>query len=82
MCRLIKEEKMCLDVVSGGELYTAHKSGFPMEHIFFHGNNKTREEVEMGVEYGVGKFVVDNFYELDLLEEICERERQSTGNIF
>ena len=74
MCRLIKEEKMCLDVVSGGELYTAHKSGFPMEHIFFHGNNKTREEVEMGVEYGVGKFVVDNFYELDLLEEICERE--------
>lgn len=74
MCKLIKEEKMCLDVVSGGELYTAYKSGFPMENIFFHGNNKTREEVEMGVEYGVGKFVVDNFYELDLLEEICERE--------
>ena len=74
MCRLIKEEKMCLDVVSGGELYTAHKSGFPMENIFFHGNNKTREEVEMGVEYGVGKFVVDNFYELDLLEEICEEK--------
>lgn len=74
MCKLIKEEKMCLDVVSGGELYTAYKSGFPMENIFFHGNNKTREEVEMGVKYGVGKFVVDNFYELELLEEICEKE--------
>ena len=42
MYRLCKEEKMGVDVVSGGELYTALKAGFPPEKIFFHGNNKTK----------------------------------------
>ncbi len=67
MCNLIKEENLCLDVVSGGELYTAHKANFPMENILFHGNNKTIDEIKMGIELGVGRFVVDNFYELDEL---------------
>lgn len=74
MCKLIDEEGLYLDVVSGGELYTAYKSNFPMERILFHGNNKTVDEIEMGIELGVGRFVVDNFYELDLIEKICERE--------
>ncbi|MDR0879161.1 MAG: diaminopimelate decarboxylase [Clostridioides sp.] len=74
MCKIIEEENMCLDVVSGGELYTANKANFPMDKIFFHGNNKTREEISMGIEFGVGRFVVDNFYELDLIEEICEEK--------
>lgn len=73
MCQLIKEENLYLDVVSGGELYTAYRSQFPMEKILFHGNNKTIDEIEMGIKLGVGIFVVDNFYELDLIEEICER---------
>lgn len=73
MCQLIKEENLYLDVVSGGELYTAYKSQFPMEKILFHGNNKTIDEIEMGLKLGVGIFVVDNFYELELIEEICER---------
>ena len=72
MCNLIKEENLCLDVVSGGELYTAHKANFPMENILFHGNNKTIDEIQMGIELGVGRFVVDNFYELDIIEEICK----------
>lgn len=71
MCKLIDEEGLYLDVVSGGELYTAHKANFPMERVLFHGNNKTLEEIKMGIEYGVGRFVVDNFYELDLLEKFC-----------
>lgn len=72
MCNLIKEENLCLDVVSGGELYTAHKANFPMENILFHGNNKIIDEIKMGIELGVGRFVVDNFYELDIIEEICK----------
>ena len=72
MCNLIKEENLCLDVVSGGELYTVHKANFPMENILFHGNNKTIDEIKMGIELGVGRFVVDNFYELDIIEEICK----------
>lgn len=81
MCKLINEEGLYLDVVSGGELYTAHKVDFPMERILFHGNNKTIEEIIMGVEFGVGRFVVDNYYELDLLEKICE-ERNTKQSIY
>ena len=65
MCKLIQEEGLCLDVVSGGELYLAIKSGFPAKRIYFHGNNKSYTELEMAVEYGVGRIVVDNFFELE-----------------
>ncbi|MDP4145839.1 MAG: diaminopimelate decarboxylase [Bacillota bacterium] len=71
MCQLINEEGLCLDVVSGGELYTAHKSGFPLEKVLFHGNNKTFEEINMGISLGVGRFVVDNFYEIEKISEIA-----------
>ncbi|SHK21452.1 diaminopimelate decarboxylase [Hathewaya proteolytica DSM 3090] len=72
MCKIIKECGMYLDVVSGGELYTAQKSGFPMERIYFHGNNKTSDEVNMGVKLGVGTFVVDNYYEMELIEKYAK----------
>ncbi len=72
MCKLIQEEGLCLDVVSGGELYLAIKSGFPMERIYFHGNNKSRSELEMAIKYDVGHIVVDNFYELELLNELTK----------
>lgn len=74
MCKLIDEEGLYLDVVSGGELFTAYKSGFPMEKVLFHGNNKTIDEIEMGVNLGVGRFVVDNYYELELLQKICHEK--------
>lgn len=73
MCQIINEEGLSLDVVSGGELYTAYKSGFPMEKVVFHGNNKTIEEIEMGIKFGVGRFVVDNFYEMDKINEIAKK---------
>lgn len=63
---------MCLDVVLGGELYIVYKLNFFMEKVFFYGNNKIKEEINMGLDLGVGKFVVDNFYELDLFEVLCE----------
>lgn len=71
ICRVIADEGLGLDVVSGGELYTAVKAGFPAEKIFFHGNNKSREEIVMAVQAGTGRIVVDNFYELKLLDTIC-----------
>lgn len=71
-CRIAKEEGLGLDVVSGGELYTAIKADFPMEKICFHGNNKTPEELTMAVENNVGHIVVDNVYELELLEKIAK----------
>ncbi len=75
MCRLVAEEDMGLDVVSGGELYTALASNFPAGRIYFHGNNKTPEELEMGLDARVGRFVVDNFYELELLNELARQRR-------
>ncbi|MCI2996716.1 diaminopimelate decarboxylase [[Clostridium] innocuum] len=64
---------LCLDVVSGGELYTAMQSGFPMEKIYFHGNNKTWDELIMALEAGVGCIVVDNAMECELLVKAAQR---------
>lgn len=72
ICKIVAQEGLGLDVVSGGELYTAIKAGFPVEKIYFHGNNKSREEITMAVEAGIGRIVVDNFYELKLLDQICK----------
>ncbi|MCA1054700.1 diaminopimelate decarboxylase [Rossellomorea aquimaris] len=75
--RLMKEEGLSLDVVSGGELYTALKAGFPSERIHFNGNNKSLEELNMAVRNKIGCVVVDNFHELQLLNEItCEMKQK------
>ncbi len=71
MCRIADEEGLSLDVVSDGELYTALKAGFPPRRIHFHGNNKTPEEIEMGLDADIGCFVADNFTELQLLNLIA-----------
>lgn len=71
-CRIIKEEGLGVDVVSGGELYTAIKSDFPMDKVYFHGNNKTVDELTMAVENGVGNIIVDNIYELEKLNDIAK----------
>jgi len=69
MCRLVEEEGLALDVVSGGEIYTALEAGFPPEKMIFHGNNKTAEEIRLALENNIGCFVADSFTELELLEE-------------
>lgn len=70
--RIVNEEKMGVDVVSGGELYTALKAGFPAGRINFHGNNKILSELKMAVENGVGLIIVDNLTELEVLDRIAE----------
>ena len=80
MYQVASEEGASTDVVSAGELYTALKAGFPMERVSFHGNNKSKAELEMAVENHVGKIMVDNFYEIDLLNEVLE-ETNSEINV-
>ncbi len=70
MCKIIEREGLDLDVVSGGELYTAIKSDFPMEKVLFHGNNKTKDELELAISHDVGRIIVDNFHELQLINKI------------
>jgi len=71
MYKLAGEEGFGVDVVSGGELYTALKAGFDASKIVFHGNNKSSDEIRMAIENGVGRIVTDSFYELENLETIC-----------
>ena len=68
MCRIADSEGLGLDVVSGGELFTALRAGFPAEKIYFHGNNKTDEEIRLALKSGVGRFIVDNPEELNRLD--------------
>lgn len=71
MCRIIKEEGLGLDVVSGGELYTAASVDFPMEKVCFHGNNKTDDELSLALKHNVGRIIVDNIYELERLDKLA-----------
>lgn len=71
VCRMIDEEGLSLDVVSGGELFTAIKANFPMERVYFHGNNKSADELRLALEYQVGRIMVDNPYELELLNRLA-----------
>lgn len=79
MCKLVEEEGLSLDVVSGGELLTALQAGFPAERIHFHGNNKSTEEIRMALDAKIGCFVVDNFYELYVLDEIAQERGEKVS---
>ena len=71
--RIAASEGIGVDVVSAGEIFTAHSAGFPMERAYFHGNNKTDEEIRLAIEAGVGYFVVDSIDELNALEEAAAK---------
>lgn len=65
--RIVGQEGCGADVVSGGEIYTALQAGFPTERLYFHGNNKSEEELRLALEAGVGRIVADNPLELEQL---------------
>ncbi len=71
--KIAQQENIGVDVVSGGELYTAVKAGFPADKIYMHGNNKLRSELEYALECGVGTIVVDAYSELDMLDGLAEK---------
>ena len=71
ICRIIQEEGLGLDVVSGGELFIALQAGFPPDRIYLHSNNKSPEELEYALESGVGRVVVDNYFELETLDRVA-----------
>ncbi|HEV2126078.1 MAG TPA: hypothetical protein VGW38_25255, partial [Chloroflexota bacterium] len=75
MARLIQEEGLHLDVASAGELHTALRAGFEPAGLVFHGNNKSLDELRLALDAGVGRIVVDNHHELDLLETLTVHQR-------
>lgn len=73
MCQLARREGLSIDVSTGGELFIALESGFEPQKIYFHGNNKSADEIEYGVKSRVGCFIVDNFEELNNLDRIAQK---------
>ena len=71
--RIMNKQQMFIDVVSGGELFTALSVGFPTDKIFFHGNNKSAEEIELAVKNKVGTIVIDSFFEAEKIQEIAAK---------
>lgn len=69
MVKLVQEEDLQLDVVSEGELYTALEAGFDANRIHFHGNNKTKREIQYALENNIGYFVIDALEEIDLIDK-------------
>ncbi len=71
LAEIFKEEGLGLDVVSGGEIGIAGLAHFPMDMVYFHGNNKSEEELKLALECQMGRVVVDNFQELKLLNGLA-----------
>lgn len=81
MLQLLKKYGFGLDVVSGGELFLAKKAGMPMDRVYFHGNNKTDEELSMALDYGCGTIIVDNKMECERLIELADQKKQKVNVI-
>lgn len=71
MCRIAADEGMGLDVVSGGEIYTAVTAGVDAKKLHFHGNNKTCAEIEYALKVGIGRFIADNVEELGNINRLA-----------
>ncbi|MBQ8830724.1 MAG: diaminopimelate decarboxylase [Oscillospiraceae bacterium] len=78
MLELVKAAGCGLDTVSGGEVDIAFRANFPMEKIFFHGNNKTPFEIHQALLSGVGTFVIDSEIELENVIAIANETGMST----
>ncbi len=65
---IMREEEMGIDVVSSGELHTAVRAGYPLEHAFFHGNSKTDRDIATAMDHNLGYFVCDNSDELNAID--------------
>ena len=82
MVKLVKNCGLSLDVVSGGELYVAQKAGFDMSKVYFHGNNKSAQEIDYALSVGVGTIIIDNFQELQLIDKLAKEKNAVVKVLF
>lgn len=74
MYKIIDQENACIDIVSGGELFTALNAGFDIKNAYFHGNNKLYSELEFAISNGIGTIVVDNYDEIDTVDTLAKEK--------
>jgi diaminopimelate decarboxylase len=75
--KIVQSEGLGADVVSGGELYTAASAGFDMDKVYFHGNNKSYDELVLAYKLGVHCIVIDNYNDIDLLTRISSENNNA-----
>lgn len=78
MARLAHEERMKIDVATGGEMFVALQAGVPGDRLVMHGNNKSDAEIEQAATAGVGRLVIDSFDEFARITRVHDR----TGHVF
>jgi diaminopimelate decarboxylase len=74
--KIVDSEGFGFDTVSAGEIYTVYKAGIDMSHVLFNGNNKSCVELDLAMQLGVGRFSVDNFLEIRMLNEIAQEQNK------
>ncbi|GAB1431970.1 diaminopimelate decarboxylase [Spirochaetota bacterium] len=82
MCKIVERQGFSLDVVSGGELFTALKAGFPANRIEFNGNNKSNDELEYAIDSGVGRIIMDGLDEQEIIEELCDKKGKKANVLY
>ncbi|GAB1433736.1 diaminopimelate decarboxylase [Spirochaetota bacterium] len=82
MCKIVEKQGFSLDVVSGGELFTALKAGFPANRIEFNGNNKSNDELEYAIDSGVGRIIMDGLDEQEIIEELCNKKGKKANVLY
>ncbi len=82
MYKIVKECGLGVDVVSGGELYTALKAGTDPADICFHGNSKSEQELFEAISQNVGRIIVDNKEELLRIEKIAGKLNKKVKILF
>ncbi len=82
LCHILNDHRFGIDAVSAGDLHLIEKSGFDPHRIVLHGNNKSDEELELGVAMGVEYLVVDNYPELIKLKHLSETKKTVVHTLF
>ena len=77
VCAIAAQEGLAIDVVSGGELLTALSAGVEPSNLYFHGNNKSHQELQRGLDAGC-RIVVDNWHELRTLSLLAGADMPAT----
>ena len=74
IAKILDSEGFGFDTVSAGEIYTVKNAGVDMSKVLFNGNNKSESELKLALDYNIGRFSVDNFYEAELLNNIATQK--------
>lgn len=82
LCKMLERSGFGIDAVSSGDMYLIDKSGFPMNRVILHGNNKSLEELNSGIDYGLEYIVVDSYTELVKLEKIATEKKKTINTLF